>query len=46
MHRRGKLAKRVGRSSAVLLLLIAGALLLLSRCEQFGAVPTGRTIKG
>ena len=41
MHRRGKLAKRVGRSSAVLLLMIAGALLLLSRCEQFGAVPTG-----
>ena len=41
MHRRGKLAKRVGRGSAVLLMMIAGALLLLSRCEQFGAVPTG-----
>lgn len=41
MHRRGKLAKRFGRSSALLLMMIAGALLLLSRCEQFGAVPTG-----
>ena len=41
MQRRGKVARWVGRSSAVLLLMIAGALLLLSQCEQFGAVPSG-----
>ena len=41
MQRRGKVAKWVGRSSALLLIMVVGSVFLLSRCEQFGAVPTG-----
>jgi L-ascorbate metabolism protein UlaG (beta-lactamase superfamily) len=41
MQRRGKVARWVGRSSALLLIMVAGSVFLLSQCEQFGAVPTG-----
>ncbi len=41
MAKRGKVARWVRRSSALLLLMVMGAVLLLSRCEQFGAIPSG-----
>ena len=41
MQRQRKVAKWVGLSSATILMVISGAFLLLSQCEQFGAVPTG-----
>ena len=41
MAKRGKVARWVRRSSALLLLMVLGAVLLLSRCEQFGAIPSG-----
>lgn len=41
MAKQGKLMKWIGRGSALLLLTIIGATFLLSRCEQFGAVPSG-----
>jgi len=41
MAKRGKVARWVRRSSALLLLTVMGAVLLLSRCEQFGAIPSG-----
>ena len=41
MAKRGKVARWVRRSSALLLLIVMGAVLLLSRCEQFGAIPSG-----
>lgn len=41
MQRQRKVAKWVGLSSATISIVILGAFLLLSRCEQFGAVPTG-----
>ena len=41
MVKRGKVARWVKRSSALLLLMVMGAVLLLSRCEQFGAIPSG-----
>ena len=41
MAKRGKVARWVRRSSALLLPMVLGAVLLLSRCEQFGAIPSG-----
>ena len=41
MAKRGKVARWVRRGSALLLLMVMGAVLLLSRCEQFGAIPSG-----
>ena len=41
MAKRGKVARWVRRSSALLLLMVMGVVLLLSRCEQFGAIPSG-----